>query len=202
MLNKQLSAQRQAVYEARWGESVSTMEIELLDGKRTIEVHCYEVENTNENVNGGKPFSILITDGLSDTSIIEDMPRTELIWYVQTDEDIYYDWLTFIGIVHLVDKIDLYERTIPIAVSPSNQAPLAPNSLLSSVTFVYPNLAKDQEPFDVDGDETYTLWVLPITENERTYLQNRGDEFGAVVGEMLDKNKHPFVLDRLRKSYI
>jgi hypothetical protein len=75
--------------------------------------------------------------------------------------------------------------------------------LLTSVTFITPPLARDQDPFLVDGVETYCLWVLPITENERRHLRGAvGSDFGNRLASLLDANQHPYLLDPSRASYV
>jgi hypothetical protein len=45
--------------------------------------------------------------------------------------------------------------------------------------------------------------VLPITEAERAHLNAHSrKDFGKLVAAMLNKNKHPYVLDPIRPSYV
>lgn len=196
-----LSILRKEIYQSRWGEILETREYFI--SNQLVRIHRFEVEPESANINGGRPFSILLTDGLSDHAVVADTPRTEFVWYVESPQDIHYEWMSFIATVHLVDEVDLFWRTLPIVAEPSLQQPLHPDSQLTSATFINSIISRDTEPMQIEGEETYAIWILPITEAERSYLQDRGEDFGDVLADLLSENKHPFVLsDPLRKSYV
>ena len=195
------SIDRLEVYRSRWGDPVDSSTVKI-GGGRSIKIHSFLITLATKEINDGNNFYALITDGLSDTAVVADIPRTEFIWYVNKPEDVHYNWLSFISTIHIVDKVDLFHRTLPIVPPPCNQQPLSPKSLLSSATVITPVLRRDMVSFNVQGAETYTLLVLPITESERAYLQNRNDNFGKALADLLEPNQHPVVLNPLRKSYV
>jgi hypothetical protein len=153
-------------------------------------------------VNGGRPFHAILTDGLSDLNPVPGAPKSELVWYVDTPNSAHLAWLRFLCLVHRVDRVDLYHRIIPMTVPPVNLPALGVGSILRSVICLTPPLRHDQPPLVVGGAETYTLWVLPITEAERAYLNRKGPAAQDALGDLLDVNHHPFVLDPFRRSYV
>jgi hypothetical protein len=187
------SALRLAQYRTRWGEPVSTKSFEVAGSE--IHIHAFKTADPS-----GKPFHVLLTDGLSNEEIVPDAPRNEFVWYVKKPEEIHYDWLTFVATVFLIDAVHLEMRMLPIASPPSNQAPLAKKSVLSSAVFIESILTRDREPLLVAGGKAQVLWLIPISEAERAYLRE-AEHMGEALGTMLEENEHPFVLDPLRKSY-
>lgn len=199
-LHATCSSIRLATFQARgWGTPIDSVH-ETIAGM-PCSFHLYRAE-VPPTVNGGRPFHAILTDGLSDTQVVRGVPRTELLWYVDAPSSAHLEWLRFLCTVHRVDQVDLYHRIIPMTVPPVNLTPLARGSHLSSVTCVTPPLRRDQPPFVVGGAETYTLWVLPITETERDHLDDDGAAAQIALADLLDVNHHPFVLDPFRHTYV
>jgi hypothetical protein len=170
-----------------------------LSDKRSITIHAFEADVAPGNpLNGGRPFHILLTDGLSDEEIVPDVPRTELVWYVDKPDDVHVEWLRFLAMAHVVERKDLYQTTFPMAAPPSDLPALLEGSVLDWVTVLDAPLARDRAEFSVVGAPTGCLWVLPISAAERELVEKAG--IAALCGR-LQAHRHPTVLDPLRRSY-
>jgi hypothetical protein len=195
-LHEVLSSLRLVQYRTRWGDPIQTSAVEI--GGGPLKLHVFAC--TDEH---GRPFHTILTDGLSDYDNAIGAPRCELVWYVNTLTRELSDWLYFLGTVIRVDRLDPFYRIIPVASPPSNQSLLAPGSQLTSATFINSPLLRDKEAFVVQGKQAYALWLLPVTEAERAWLNtHKGEAFGAELGALLDRHQHPFVLDPMRASYV
>jgi hypothetical protein len=178
---------------------VASREETLADG-RLCAVHTFHADVAAGNpLNAGQPFYVLATDGLSDTPVVPDVPRTELVWYVAEPLDVHFAWLRALATIHTIAGEDLYQRAFPTPEVPLELPPLAPGSLLDAVTVLDAPLPRDRPEFRVGGSPTGCLWVLPLSSAERDLVAAGG--VGA-LRDLLEKNAHPTVLDPLRRSYV
>jgi len=163
---------------------------------KPVHVDIYTYRPTEE-----RPFFTLITGGMSDVrqSVPADWkiaPRAEIMLYVSEPQGWMYNVLKGLAEMPSDDDTFLsYRHTVP------NGMPMtAKPSLLTSYFFVHPLMVPDNfSPMKVDGDDTDILLLIPITEMERRYAQERGSEelislFGnRGLDPVVDENRQSFV---------
>jgi hypothetical protein len=188
-----LQQDREAHVFSRWGDPVKTIDRGQLADRCAVTVH----EATAPD---GKPFQALITQGLSDEQVVEGFPRTEFVWYVRELEPVHIDWLSFAAVVHTGDRVYPGSMTMPMLPCP----PAIAGSDLTCVMFMPPIISRDRELLTSGGVEVEWLWLVPLTERERTHLKsfpNRGESRTELL-RLFQENQHPWIFESSRPSYI
>jgi hypothetical protein len=189
----QFREQRDAVYLRRFGEAktVSHEAIPLIP-----HIDVMEYYRTDK---GGRVCT-LVTSGMSDLAMNApanaNARRVELIFYCTEPMQEYINamrWLahfphdqkTWIGDFH----------TIP--VKPGWCSPIL------DTCFLLPSIVKKDtdlhEELIFDGDGVHFLWIVPITAAESTLKLKKGS--GALL-DLFTQNRHPYIFDAARKSYV
>jgi hypothetical protein len=127
--------------------------------------------------------------------------RAELLMYVEEPD------LTHANVMQWLARLPHQQKTTWYSpgTTMSNGNPPQPifeDSELDCFLFLSSIVGNDDkvhEELVLDGDPVLMLWVVLITHAERQFIIERGlDDFMNV----LDENKHSFVLDEGRKSFV
>jgi len=189
---------RDDVYQRRFGvaKSVSHELIPLIP-------HIDVMEYSRSSEEG--PVCTLVTSGMSDLAMkvpakTEAPRRVELILYCRESNPEFIDtmrWLahfphdqkTWIGAFH----------TIPNGNPP---APLWGSPILDTIFLLPPIVKKDtdlQDELILDGDGVHFLWIVPLTAAECNLKLAKGSDASL---DLLQQNRHPYIFDPNRKSYV
>lgn len=189
---------RDEVYRKRFGEAKQVFH-ELIPMIPHIDV----MEYSRSSDTG--PVCTLVTSGMSDLPMNvpakTDAPRrVELIFYCKEPRKEFADtmrWLahfphdqkTWLGAFH----------TIPNGNPP---VPLWGTKSLDTL-FLLPSIVKKdttlQDDLILDGDGAEFLWIVPITTTECQLKLKKGSE---AVLDLLQQNRHPYIFDPNRGSYV
>jgi len=188
---------RDKVYQRHFGEAkqVSHEIIPLLP-------HIDVVEYSRESQ--GKQVCVLVTSGMSDLAMnvpsgAEAPRRIELIFYCTEPKREYiqtlrwlahfpHDQKTWIGAFH----------TIPNG----NPAPALWGTAMDTIFLLPPLVKKDQnlqQDLILDGDGVEFLWLVPLTNAECQLKLAKG---ASTILDLFQKNRHPYVFDPNRSSYV
>lgn len=189
---------RDEVYRRRFGEAKMVYHevIPLIP-----HVDVMEYRRTDE----AGQVCTLVTSGMSDLAMyvpskVDATRRVELIFYCNEPQPEYVEtmrWLahfphdqkTWIGSFH----------TIPNGNPPT---PLWGSDSLDTLFLIPPIVKKDanlQEELILDGDGVEFLWIVPLTTAECKLKLKKGSN---VILDLFQENRHPYIFDRNRKSYV
>jgi len=190
---------RQEVYGRFFGEARDIFD-EALPLIPRVDVHPYYRRAQN-----GPPVCTLVTSGMSDLEMsvpdgTKAPRRTELIFYCSEPNREYLEtmqWLahfphdqkTWIGSFH----------TIPNGNPP---APFWGSSVLDTLLLLPPIVKRDATLPDeliLGGEPVHFLWVVPLTTPECNLKLARG--VNAIL-DLFEQNRHPYVFDPHRASYV
>jgi hypothetical protein len=196
------AAERERVYEELFGERWTLNRAEAGQGP-PIDVYTFKPGEDSRGYE--RDFYTLVTSGMSDAPmrVPDSAPfsRAELVLYVDnpTDEHVaLLRWLA--GLPHIQRRTWYgFGTTMPNGNPPQ---PIFEDSDLDCFIFLHSDVGRDDNLHNklvLDGDPTALLWVVPITEAECQFILDESpDEFQ----DLLDRKKHPPVLDEGRRSYI
>ena len=189
---------RDEVYKQRFGEAKQVFHevVPLIP-------HIDVMEYSRAGKDG--PVCTLVTSGMSDLAMnvpakTEAPRRVELILYCREAKPEFADtmrWLahfphdqkTWIGAFH----------TIPNGNPP---APMWGSLILDTIFLLPPLVAKDvtlREDLILDGEGVDFLWVVPVTTAECNLKLEKGSD---ALLDLFQENRHPYVFDPNRKSYV
>lgn len=162
---------------------------------------------TFKRLQGDKGVCALVTGGMSDLEMKlpreadEEVPRrVELIFYCSEPREEYIATLRQIAHFPSASKSWLgHGHTMPNGNPPE---PFWGTRKLDTLFFLPPIVAKDQalpSELILDGQPVHFLWVVPITTAECNYKLKNG--FDAMMS-LFQQNRHPYVFNPDRKSYI
>jgi Suppressor of fused protein (SUFU) len=191
---------REAVYEQRFGKPLSVSH-ELLPLVPHVDVYTFKRTLVDKEV-----YS-LVTSGMSDLKMTlppgadKGVPRrVELIFYCSEPRDEYVATLRWVAHFPHDSKSWLGDgHTIPNGDPP---APFWGSTELDTLFFLPPIVKKDQtlaSELSLDGDPVHFLWVVPLTTAECNVKLKRGSD---AILNLFQKNRHPWVFDPYRKSYV
>lgn len=140
---------------------------------KQVHVDIYQFEPTQD-----RPFWTLITSGMSNQRQPEledsdNLLRTEIVLYAARPQDWMFSVMKGLAEMPFDDNTNLHwGHTVP-----NGQPMTAQSSHLTSFFFVPPFF----EPLEfnelkLDGDKVNFLWMIPITEAERTYAIEHGSD--------------------------
>ena len=194
---------REAAYERLYGKPESVSH-ELLPQIPHIDV--YTIKRILKKAAGNEEFHVLMTGGMSDLRMRvpraagDAAHRVELIFYCGEPRDEYIETLRWIAHFPHDSKSWLgYGHTMPNGNPP---APFWGSDTLDTLVFLPPIIMKDQnlhEELSLSGDPVSFLWVVPLTTAECNFKLQNG--FDALL-DLFGKNKHPYVFDPKRASYV
>jgi hypothetical protein len=196
------AAAREKVYAKFFGSKWTVDREDEPDGP-PIDVYVFEPGEDGRGKE--RDFYTLVTSGMSDERmrVRKGVPfrRGELILYVADPTELHIGLLRFLARLPLVQETTWYGFGTTMT-NGNPPRPIFDDSDLSCYLFLEPVVGRDNvvhEKLEVDGDPVAMLWVVPITEAECQYIIDRSpDEFL----DLLDRKKHPFVLDEGRRSYV
>jgi hypothetical protein len=152
-----------------------------------------------------RDFYTLVTSGMSAERmrVPKGTPfrRAELILYVAEPTDHHVGLLRWLARLPLVQETTWYGFGTTMT-NGNPPRPIFDDSDLSCFLFLEPVVGRDKavhEKLEVDGDPVALLWVVPITEAECQFILDREP---SDFLDLLDRKKHPFVLDEGRPSYV
>jgi hypothetical protein len=194
----EFSKAREEVYGRRFGRAKNVFH-EVIPLIPHIDVMEYYRTNSKGNV------CTLVTSGMSDLAMKvpagTDAPkRVELIFYCAEPKQEFADtmrWLahfphdqkTWIGAFH----------TIPNGNPP---APLWGTAALDTILLLPPLVKSDQTLQDdlvLAGEGVNLIWIVPITTRECSLKLAKG---ANALLELFSKNRHPYIFDPNRPSYV
>jgi hypothetical protein len=197
-----LAAIREKVLPAFFGPEY-TVHPDESGEKPAIEILVFEPGTSEQGTE--RDYTTLVTSGLSDARmpVPEGSPyhRAELLMYVEEPD------LTHANVMQWLARLPHQQKTTWYSpgTTMSNGNPPQPifeDSELDCFLFLSSIVGNDDkvhEELVLDGDPVLMLWVVLITHAERQFIIERGlDDFMNV----LDENKHSFVLDEGRKSFV
>ena len=191
---------RQAVYEKLFGAALSVSH-EVLPIVPHIDVYTFKRSQ------GDREVYSLVTGGMSDLEMAlprraeKDVPRrVELIFYCSEPRDEYISTLRFLAHFPHGSKSWLgHGHTMPNGNPPE---PIWGTTELNTFFFLPPIVKKDQTlptELKLEGEPVHFLWVVPLTTAECNFKLTRG--FDAMLN-LFQQNRHPYVFDPHRKSYV
>jgi hypothetical protein len=152
-----------------------------------------------------RDFYTLVTSGLSDAPmrVPKGVPfrRAELILYVDKPTQQHVGVLRFLARLPLIQEKTWYSFGTTMTNGRPPQ-PIFEDSGLDCYFFLEPVYGRDNtvhEKLEIDGDPTTMLWVVPITKAECDLIL---DESIGEFLNLLDRKKHPYILDEGRPSYV
>src|SRR5262245_53972354 len=197
-----LAKARENVYPKFFGSNWTVDREEDPDGP-AIDVYVFEPGEDGRGKE--RDFYTLVTGGMSDKRMRVpkevEFRRAELVLYVEKPTDEQIGLLRWLARLPLVQEGTWYSPGTTMT-NGNPPRPIFDDSDLCCYLFLEPVVGRDNklhEKLDVDGDPVALLWVVPITEAECQYILDRSpDDFL----DLLDRKKHPFVLDEGRRSYV
>ena len=191
---------RDEVYERRFGIPKQVWH-EVLP----LIPHVDVMEYYRKANDGGNDVCVLVTSGMSDLAMAvpaetEAPRRIELIFYCSQPAPVYaetlrflehfaHDQKTWIGAFH----------TIPLG---NARKKIMGSVNLDTVFLLPPLVLKDRDlskDLVLNGDGVDFVWVVPISAAECKLKLSKGS--GALLA-LLQKNKHPYIYDPARQSYV
>lgn len=149
-------------------------------------------------------FYTLVTSGMSDApmSVPEQLPRrAELLLYVSDPKDEHIEVLQWLARLPHMQQGTWYGGGTTMTNGNPPQ-PIFEGSELNNYLFLFPVVGKDDEvpkQLVVGGDATTVLWVVPITHAECQLILEKS--LKAFL-DVLDKKRHPFILNEKRGCYV
>jgi hypothetical protein len=194
------SATRETVYERLFGKPLSVSH-EVLPLIPHIDVHTFR------RTQGKNEVYSLVTSGMSDLTLVlphganKDAPRrAELIFYCSEPREEYISTLRWVAHFPHDSRSWLgHGHTLPNGNPPS---PLWGSAELDTLFFLPPIVMKDQtlpEELILGGEPVHLLWVVPLTTAECNFKLTQG--FDSML-DLFQQNRHPYVFDPHRKSYV
>jgi hypothetical protein len=191
---------REAVYARLFGTPLSVSH-EAFPLVPHIDVYTFRRSQ------GDKGVYSLVTGGMSDLEMTlprradKDAPRrVELIFYCSEPRDEYISTLRWVAHFPHDSKSWLgHGHTMPNGNPPE---PLWGSTALDTLFFLPPIVKKDQtlpSELNLGGEPVHFLWVVPLTTAECNFKLTNG--FDAMLN-VLQENRHPYVFDPHRKSYV
>lgn len=153
---------------------------------------------------GERDFTTLITGGMSDNPMPVPpgpfSPRAELVLYVAEATEEYVNLLRFLAqLPYKQNTWFSYGSTMTNGQPPR---PIFDGAVLDHYVFIPPILKADLEIAEtviIAESPLQVLWVIPMTSAERQLVMDQGmDPFYG----LLEKYKHPLVVDQSRKCYV
>jgi hypothetical protein len=147
----------------------------------------------------------LVTSGMSDLPMrippkAETPARVELIFYCTDPKPAYVSTLRFLAhFAHDQKTWIAAFHTIPMG----NQAgTIMESAALDTIFLLPPIVQKDQDlakDLILDGDGVEFVWVVPISAAECKLKLDKGS---TALLDVFQENRHPYIFDPSRKSYL
>jgi hypothetical protein len=167
-------------------------------------IDVYVFEPGEDDFGNNRDFYTLVTSGMSNAAMSAPdgvARRAELLLYVDKPADEHIEVLQWLARLPLTQQGTWYGGGTTMTNGQPPQ-PIFEGSELNCYLFLFPIVGKDdqlEKQLILDGDPTVVLWVVPITNEECQFiLDNSLKDFLDV----LDKKKHPFLLNEKRRGYI
>lgn len=147
----------------------------------------------------------LVTSGMSDLAMnvprkLEAPRRVELIFYCRDPKQEYVETMRWLAHFPHDQKTWIGElHTIPNGNPPE---PLWGSPTLDTIFLLSPVVKKDldlRSELILDGDGVEFLWIVPITTAECKLKLAKGSQ---TILDIFNENRHPYVFDPSRKSYV
>ena len=177
-------------------------------GAPTIEVRRY----CGRPPKSGSEHDVWVTAGMSDTAMVDDdgnPVRRELIFYALPGGD-YSNALRSIACVPFENQTYL-DHGHSVGVFGALFVPGGVDALMAEnmesialphVVMLSPLIRKHQELSDelvIDNAPVEFLWVVPVSQAE---LDLKREEGMNALLDIFERNKHPWIFDPTRRSYI
>jgi hypothetical protein len=193
--------EREKAYPAFFGKKWSVRR----DAPRAAPpIDVYVFEPGEDDFGNKRDFYTLATSGMSDAAmpVPDGLPRrAELLLYVQKPADEHVEVLQWLARLPHAQQGTWFGGGTTMTNGQPPQ-PIFEGGEANCYLFLFPVVGKDSELHSrlvLDGDPTVALWVVPITHPECQFiLDNSLKDFLNV----LDKKKHPFLLNEKRRSYV
>jgi hypothetical protein len=171
-------------------------------------IDVYTIKRIFKRPSGDEEFYVLMTGGMSDLEMTvpraaqarDVAPRVELIFYCAEPREEYIATLRWVAHFPRDSKSWLgHGHTMPNGNPPE---PFWGSDKLDTLFFLPPIITKDQKlpsELSLGGQPVEFLWVVPLTTAECNFKLKNG--FDAIL-DLFGQNKHPYVFDPKRKSYV
>ena len=184
-------------YRKRFGTCVQVVcGKKLSRNRRDVDVHVYPASDV-------RPITTVVTSGLSDHSLATGegpiSSRRELILYVDAFHDAHAKLLQCVA-------RDIVKKQQPwgygdVIANCSPARPIFKHSRLDHFLMMVPNIASDfaiRSTVEIEGDPLHMIWVFPVTEIERVYVDNLGVQ---AFCNLLDQEQSSITLNPKRECY-
>jgi hypothetical protein len=195
----ELIAAREEMYASLFGPVWTVDRGEEEDGP-AIDVYTFEPEDVKR-----RDFYTLITGGMADERMRvprgAEYKRAELVMYVAEPTETHVNLLRWLATLPHVQETTWYGPGTTMT-NGSPPCPIFDDSVLDNFLFLESIVSPDDtlaERWILDDDPVGLLWVVPITDAERRFIQDR--ELSDFL-ELLDRKGHKHVLDEGRRSYV
>ena len=196
----ELIAARQEAYEGLFGKRWTVDITEDEGDGPAIDVYTFEPDDVKK-----RDFYTLITGGMADERMRvpkgADYKRAELVMYVAEPTETHVELLRWLATLPHVQEGTWYGPGTTMT-NGSPPCPIFDGSVLDNFLFLESIVSPDNtlpEWWILDDDPVGLLWVVPITDAERRFIQDR--ELSDFL-ELLDRKGHKHVLDEGRRSYV
>jgi hypothetical protein len=173
-----------------------------------IEVRRYH----GRPANNGPECDVWVTSGMSDVEMIDDDEqaiRRELIFYAPSGGDFAramtsvarfpFEHGTFLDQGHSIRSYGAFFQPGGAETLISENAE---RLTLPHVLLLWPLLRHHQrlgEELEIDGSPVEFLWIVPISQAE---LELKNDNDTDALLDVFEENRHPWLFDPTRKSYV
>jgi len=192
---------RETAYERLFGGEPLSVSHEVVPMIPHVDVYTFK-----RSLEGKDVYS-LVTGGMSDLAMTlprradEQVPRrVELIFYCSEPRAEYISTLHAVAhFPHATKSWFGQGHTMPNGNPPG---PLWSTKDLDTLFFLQPIVKRDQtlpSELILGGQPVHFLWVVPITTAECNFKLNNGSN---AMLDLFQQNRHPYVFDPDRKSYV
>lgn len=167
--------------------------------------HIDVMEYYRKSKDRDREVCVLVTDGMSDLAMsvppkVEAPRRIELIFYCGEPKPVYIETLRFLAHFAHDQKTWIGSfHTIPLGNASKK---IMGSAALDTIFLLPPLVRKDQDlakDLVLDGDGVEFVWVVPISAAECQLKLAKGS---SALLDLFQENKHPYIYDPSRKSYV
>lgn len=195
---------RESVYRGMFGEYALVYDDEFPGLVPHIDVYVHEPGFN------GRPFYTLVTGGMSDLpmTLPNDAPpsaprRAEIVFYLPANSAPAREYISFLRtaarFVYEYQTALGFGHTIPNGQPPT---PIFEGLEFTAILFLYPLFEPDNQlpkQLLLENDPVHLLWIVPLTPAEHRLKLERGTN---ALLDLFEQMRHPFVFDRVRRSYV